>query len=86
MSDCRSLGDCDDSRMVRIYEYLDGALSCDDLAEIKEHLDSCPDCAQEYDLECVIRSVVRRSCKEAAPENLKAAILERIHSGRAAQV
>ncbi len=86
MSDCRSLGDCDDSRMVRIYEYLDGALSCGDLAEIKEHLDSCPDCAQDYDLECVIRSVVRRSCTEAAPANLKAAILERIHGGRAAQV
>ncbi|MDJ0358115.1 mycothiol system anti-sigma-R factor [Paenarthrobacter sp. PH39-S1] len=86
MSDCQSLGDCDDSRIARIYEYLDGALSCDDLAEIKTHLDSCPDCAEEHDLECVIRSVVKRSCKEAAPENLKAAILDRIHQSRTAEV
>ncbi|MCU1574168.1 MAG: putative anti-sigma factor [Micrococcaceae bacterium] len=79
MSDCQSLGDCDDTRIERIYEYLDGALSRQDLDDIKAHLDTCPDCAEEHDLECVIRSVVKRSCKEAAPENLKASILERIH-------
>ncbi|MCZ2402466.1 mycothiol system anti-sigma-R factor [Paenarthrobacter sp. Z7-10] len=86
MSDCQSLGDCEDSRISRIYEYLDGALSCDDLAEIKEHLDTCPECAQEHDLECVIRSAVKRTCKEAAPDNLKATILERIHNIKAADV
>lgn len=86
MSDCQSLGDCDDSRISRIYEYLDGALSREDLADIKAHLEGCPDCAQEHDLECVIRSVVRRSCKEAAPENLKASILERIHGATTADL
>lgn len=83
MTDCQSLGDCEDSRIQRIYEYLDGALSCDDLAEIKDHLETCTDCAGEYDLECVIRSVVKRSCTEVAPENLKASILERIHAAKA---
>jgi anti-sigma factor (TIGR02949 family) len=82
MSDCQGLGDCDDTRMQRIYEYLDGALTRSDLAEIKHHLDECPECAQQYDLECVIRKVVRRSCTEAAPENLKNAILDRIHAIR----
>ncbi|MHA7175593.1 mycothiol system anti-sigma-R factor [Arthrobacter sp. Sr24] len=86
MGDCQSLGDCDDQRIVRIYEYLDGALSRDDLGEIKAHLDDCADCTQEYDLECVIRSVVKRSCKEAAPETLKEAILARLHEGRPAAV
>jgi len=70
MSDCQGLGDCDDTRMQRIYEYLDGALTRSDLAEIKHHLDECPECAQQYDFECVIRKVVKRSCTEAAPENL----------------
>lgn len=78
MSDCHTLGDCDDSRIERLYEYLDGALSHKDLVEIKEHLDNCPDCAQDHDLECVIRSVVKRSCREAAPETLKSRILTRI--------
>ncbi|GAP56206.1 hypothetical protein AHiyo6_27710 [Arthrobacter sp. Hiyo6] len=35
---------------------------------------------EQYDLECVIRKVVKRSCSEAAPENLKNAILDRIHN------
>ncbi|MFC9352243.1 mycothiol system anti-sigma-R factor [Arthrobacter sp. NPDC057013] len=82
MSDCQGLGDCDDTRMQRIYEYLDGALTRGDLAEIKQHLDECPECAEQYDFECVIRKVVKRSCTEAAPENLKNAILERIHTIR----
>lgn len=78
MSDCQSLGDCDDARIERLYEYLDGALSHNDLVEIKEHLDGCPECAEEHDLECVIRSVVKRSCTEEAPQTLKANILARI--------
>lgn len=86
MSDCESLGDCADTRIERIYEYLDGALSKDDLSEIKDHLDSCPECAEQHDLECVIRSVVKRSCKEAAPETLKQSILDRIHTLRSAGV
>jgi len=86
MGDCQSLGNCDDERIARIYEYLDGALSKADLTDIKDHLDGCTDCAHEYDLECVIRSVVKRSCKEAAPEKLKAAILARLHQGTVAEV
>lgn len=82
MSDCQGLGDCDDARMERIYEYLDGALTRDDVAEIKNHLDDCPECLEQYDLECVIRNMVKRSCTESAPENLKNAILDRIHGIR----
>ena len=80
MSDCERLGDCDDARIDRLYDYLDGALSKDDLEEIKRHLDGCPECAKEHDLECVIRSVVKRSCEEHAPETLKSSILARISS------
>ncbi|MEE1622191.1 mycothiol system anti-sigma-R factor [Zafaria sp. Z1313] len=78
MGDCHSLGDCDDNRIVRLYEYLDGALSLKDLNEVKDHLEHCDECAKEYDLECIIRSVVRRSCQEAAPEALKGRIMARI--------
>jgi anti-sigma factor (TIGR02949 family) len=83
---CQGLGDCDDARMQRIYEYLDGALTRDDIAEIKQHLQECPECTEEYDLECVIRTVVKRSCTEFAPENLKSSILDRIHSMNSAEV
>lgn len=85
MSDCQSLGDCADSRIERLYDYLDGALSHDDLVEIKNHLEDCPECAEEHDLECVIRSVVKRSCTEVAPTTLKASILDRISQIKTAE-
>ncbi|GAA4921852.1 mycothiol system anti-sigma-R factor [Nesterenkonia massiliensis] len=75
--------DCETSeessaRLERIYEYLDGALSREDIEEVQSHLQACPECASDYDLECLIRSSVRRSCVERAPETLKVTIIERI--------
>ena len=69
---------CTDERIRRIYEYLDGALTTEDLEEIHAHLTDCPECAREYNFECVIRSVMKRSCRETAPTELKRSILERI--------
>ncbi|QCU78446.1 mycothiol system anti-sigma-R factor [Citricoccus sp. SGAir0253] len=77
-ADCQRIGDCEDARIQRLYEYLDGALTHRDLEEVRSHLEECPDCAHEYDLECIIRSVVRRSCSEKAPETLKVSIMTRI--------
>ncbi|HEY4616385.1 MAG TPA: mycothiol system anti-sigma-R factor [Citricoccus sp.] len=77
-TDCEKIGDCEDARIQRLYEYLDGALTHQDLEEVRSHLEECTECAREYDLECIIRSVVRRSCSEKAPETLKAGIIRRI--------
>ena len=83
MSDCQDSGGCRDEQMRRIYEYLDGALSTEDLEDIGAHLEGCETCSREYDLECLIRSSVKRSCCEPAPETLKHSILERIDDLRA---
>ena len=69
---------CTDERIQRIYEYLDGALTTEDLEEIHAHLTGCSECEREYNLECVIRSVMKRSCSETAPDQLKRSILARI--------
>ncbi|ORC15272.1 MULTISPECIES: mycothiol system anti-sigma-R factor [Rothia] len=61
-------------RLARIYEYIDDPLSCQDLEELQAHLAECSTCAKEYDLECIIRQAVRRTCKETAPTNLKSRI------------
>ncbi|MBO9704448.1 MAG: mycothiol system anti-sigma-R factor [Arthrobacter sp.] len=82
MKDCQGLGDCEDARIERIYEYLDGALPRADVEEIKDHLANCPNCLEQHDLECMIRSMVKRSCTEAAPDQLKQSILEKIHAAR----
>ncbi|MEX3609584.1 mycothiol system anti-sigma-R factor [Rothia sp. LK2588] len=65
-------------KLGSIYEYLDGALSCEDLKELNEHLASCDHCAREYDLEKVIRGLMKRCCCETAPQDLKAKIRQRI--------
>ncbi|MDQ4502012.1 mycothiol system anti-sigma-R factor [Sinomonas sp. ASV322] len=83
MSNCQGLGDCDESRLERLYEYLDGALPAVDVAEIRSHLESCAECREEHNLECMIRSAMKRSCSEQAPATLKTSILEKIHAIRA---
>lgn len=76
--DCEQIGDCEDARIQRLYEYLDGALTHQDLEEVRRHLEECEDCTRAHDLECIIRAVVRRSCCEKAPEQLKVRIMTRI--------
>ena len=78
------MGECNtcDGKLESIYESLDGALSCQDLEELNAHLSECQHCAKEYDLECVIRSVIKRSCSEVAPTDLKSKIMARIDSLR----
>ena len=64
--------------MGSIYQYLDGALGAEDLAEVKTHIQNCAACQSEHDLELIIRDVVKRSCEEKAPHSLKTKIMQRI--------
>ena len=53
----------------RIYEYLDGEMGPDDARKIRQHLEECGPCLREYDLDQMLKALVRRSCAgEAAPE------------------
>ena len=70
---------CSEAQLERIHEYLDGALTVEDVRAIAEHMDGCPDCTHEHDLEQEIRTAVRRSCAETAPETLRASIMSRIN-------
>ncbi|MDO4254182.1 MAG: mycothiol system anti-sigma-R factor [Kocuria sp.] len=69
---------CSDEQVERIYAYLDGALTVDDIKKIADHLENCEDCTHESELEQVIRTAVKRSCSETAPETLKSTIRQRI--------
>ncbi|MDO5635235.1 MAG: mycothiol system anti-sigma-R factor [Micrococcus sp.] len=75
-------GCCDgvgDEHLRRIYEFLDGALTQDDLDTVRAHLAECPTCQQQRELEELIRSEVRRCCQEEkAPEQLRATIRMRL--------
>ena len=61
-----------------LYEYLDGALTAEEIQEIQRHLDACSHCAEAKDLEVLLRAKIKSSCDEQAPESLKARLLEHI--------
>jgi mycothiol system anti-sigma-R factor len=62
----------------RVYEYLDGEMNVDDTHKIKHHLDECGPCLKEYGLDQTLKALVKRSCREEAPAELRTQILARI--------
>ena len=72
--------DCSDGgeRLEQLYRYLDGALTAEDIEQVRAHVAECPDCHHQQELEELIRSAVRRCCQEKAPAQLRATIMTRI--------
>jgi mycothiol system anti-sigma-R factor len=66
----------------RVYEYLDGEMPGTDGAKIKQHLDECGPCLREYGIEDEVKKLVKRSCSDPAPEDLKAKVLAKLRSAR----
>ncbi len=66
----------------RVYEYLDGELDRDRVHEIKEHLEECSPCLAEFGLEDAVKSIVKRSCSDPAPADLRSKVLRRIEAVR----
>ena len=65
--------------LMQVYEYLDGEMGPDDCAKIREHLAHCGPCLKEYDIDQMLKAMVRRSCGcEAAPTQLRMQIMSRI--------
>jgi mycothiol system anti-sigma-R factor len=76
---------CDDGEddecaqaLARVYEYLDGEMSPADLHQIREHLDDCAPCLKQYDLDVALKALIRRSCRESAPADLRERIMLKI--------
>ena len=74
------VGEDDDcaQALARVYEYLDGEMSPSDLSQIREHLDDCEPCLKQYDLDLALKQLVKRSCQESAPADLRERILVKI--------
>ena len=62
----------------RIYEYIDGELDRERVHVIKEHLEECSPCLKEFGLEEAVKAIVKRSCADPAPPELRAKVLSRI--------
>ena len=66
----------------RLFEYLDSELVEPDADRVRAHLAECQGCLEEFDVEAVVKKIVRRSCQEAAPAELRVRIHERLVSLR----
>jgi mycothiol system anti-sigma-R factor len=66
----------------RVYEYLDGELDRSKVHNIKEHLDECGPCLREFGLEEAVKAIVKRSCHDRAPADLRQKVLWRIEAAR----
>src|SRR5699024_9302767 len=64
--------------LSRVFFFLDNELDQADCNEIQHHLEECGPCLAKYDLKRTVKSLVARSCHEAAPEGLRQKVLVRI--------
>ena len=65
--------------LMQVYEYLDGEMGPEDCVKIRQHLAECGQCLNEYDIDQMLKTVVRRSCGcESAPTELRMQIMARI--------
>jgi mycothiol system anti-sigma-R factor len=68
---------CSDA-LERLWEYLDAELEAPDSEVIRAHLAECQGCLEEYDVEVVVKNLVRRGCQETAPDALRVRIHEQL--------
>lgn len=67
-----------------LYEYLDNELSDSDSAGVREHLEECSSCLENYGAACTIKKLVKRACGyDDVPTGLRAKVLGRIEMMRA---
>ena len=55
----------------QIVYFIDNELAEADCAVVRAHLDTCNPCLERYDLQRTVKSIVARSCTEAAPDELR---------------
>ncbi len=67
----------------RLYEFIDGEVSGEARHQIKHHLDECSPCLKEFGLEEQVKAIVKRSCSDPAPAELRIKVLARIAEARA---
>lgn len=59
----------------RLDDFMDSALSTEELERVADHLERCSHCAEEHELSCcMVRGIKAKLCQLKAPEGLKARI------------
>lgn len=70
--------DCDEV-LSEVYEYLHEELDRERMEQVRNHLERCGHCLQQYGLEQEVQTLIARSCGcSTAPEALRQRIVKRI--------
>jgi len=70
--------DCSQA-LLRMFEYLDGEMTGADANQIHAHLQECAECLRQYQVDQMVKLVVKRACcSEQAPVALRQTILRRL--------
>ncbi|MEI6623496.1 MAG: mycothiol system anti-sigma-R factor [Actinomycetes bacterium] len=68
-------GPCGDAK-AHLWEYVDGELSEDDCARIRQHIEACPPCGELYINERKVKDAVARACRcECAPQDVRGKVM-----------
>lgn len=66
-------GSCQEA-IHRLYHFLDGELTAEKRAEIRQHLDECHPCLDVFDFEAELRSMIAHKCRDRVPDHLRAKV------------
>jgi anti-sigma factor (TIGR02949 family) len=66
------MGDCGcDKAKKDLEEYLHNELCSEEAVDIREHIENCSECAEEFQVGVVLTEAVKKACDETAPNELK---------------
>lgn len=68
--------------LTKLFEYIDGELSDEELLRIGAHLKDCPPCEAEHRINEKIRLLVSKANGESAPHQLRERVLSTIQMAR----
>jgi mycothiol system anti-sigma-R factor len=66
--------DCNET-LREMEAFLDGELTDDAVATLRDHLDDCPDCLQAFDFQAELKAVIAEKCRR---DRMPAGLLARI--------
>ncbi|HLS48678.1 MAG TPA: mycothiol system anti-sigma-R factor [Actinomycetaceae bacterium] len=82
--DAEGSGECDEL-LAQLYEFIDSEISDEACSRFRGHLADCATCREAVAAENRLREVLRRSCFEVAPTELRMRVVTQIgilRSGR----
>ena len=73
--------DCTEARAA-LEEFLHNELCAEDASDVRAHLAECEDCSAEHHVGEMLTAALQGACRDRAPEELRAKLLESLRAAR----